>query len=181
MPILALTPSSDFFRLSRSSIDDSITQNLNALVTPAKEGFDPSSTSHRVPRPTSRVIDARSCRRFEDQVLFPSWQARTNVINYCAIVATSPDPDDPEVALREIEDEKNKEKVIDERLDPYSAQYFPREPRAERLSALIRQEKGIERIVRARTWAVMKGRCGESSETWEDALAGWKAKNAPAS
>ncbi|KFX92103.1 hypothetical protein O988_07422, partial [Pseudogymnoascus sp. VKM F-3808] len=39
----------DFIRVSRSSIDDSITQNLNALATPAARGFDITSTSHRTP------------------------------------------------------------------------------------------------------------------------------------
>ena len=30
----------DFLRLSRGALDDSITQNLNALATPAARGFD---------------------------------------------------------------------------------------------------------------------------------------------
>ncbi|KAK3389485.1 caffeine-induced death protein 2 [Podospora didyma] len=163
----------DFLRLSRSSIDDPISQQLNALVAPAKAGFDPSSTSHRAVQPISRQIDAQSCNEFKDKMLFPSWRARSDVLSYCAIVATSPDPDDPETTLREAEDAKHREIVVNERLDPYSGRFFPKEPRTEQLASLIRQEKGVENIVRSRTWNVVKERCGKSAETWEEAFAKW--------
>ncbi len=165
----------DFLRISRSSIDDSITQNLNALITPASAGFDPSSTSVRTSRPSnSRRIAPASCKRFKDQVLFPSWQVRSDVLNYCASVATSPDPEDPESVLRQIESEKDRERVVDERLDPYSARFFPREPRTERLAALIRQERGVENIIRARSWGLVNERCGEDFRDWEEALNEWR-------
>ncbi|KAI1214262.1 putative caffeine-induced death protein Cid2 [Annulohypoxylon truncatum] len=166
----------DFLRISRSAIDDSITQNLNALVTPSQSGFDPASTSVRIPRAPSRSIDPRSCQAFKDKVLFPSWQARADVLTYCAYVATSPDPDDPEVGLRERETEKNRERVVDERLDPYSARYFPREPRTEQLANLLRQERGIENIVRSRTWGLVRERCGDSFQDAEEALNRWRAE-----
>ncbi|KAH9904147.1 putative caffeine-induced death protein Cid2 [Xylariomycetidae sp. FL2044] len=164
----------DFLRISRGSIDDSITQNLNALVTPAKSGFDPRSTSVRIPRQSPRQIDPRSCQAFKDRVLFPSWQARSDVMTYCAYVATSPDPDDPETALRESESEKNRERVVDERLDPYSGRFFPREPRTERLATLLRQERTVESIVRSRTWGLVQERCGDNSEGAEQALNKWR-------
>ncbi|KAI0006451.1 putative caffeine-induced death protein Cid2 [Xylariaceae sp. FL0662B] len=164
----------DFLRLSRAAIDDSITQNLNALLTPARSGFDPSSTSVRTPRASTRQIDPRSCREFKDKVLFPSWQARSDVLSYCAYVATSPDPDDPETGLREAETEKNRERVVDERLDPYSGRYFPREPRTERLAMLLRQERSIENIVRSRTWGLVQERCGDSFQDPEGALNNWR-------
>ncbi|KAK4215294.1 caffeine-induced death protein 2 [Rhypophila decipiens] len=166
----------DFLRVSRSSVDDTITQHLNALVVPSRVGFDPSSTSLRGARPPSRQIDSTSCQSFQDKVLFPAWQTRSHVLSYCALVATSPDPDDPEAAIRESENEKNRERVVDERLDPYSARYFPREPRTEQLASAIRMEQGIENIVRRRTWDIVKGRCGESAVTWEEALADWRKK-----
>ncbi|KAI1655208.1 putative caffeine-induced death protein Cid2 [Daldinia decipiens] len=164
----------DFLRISRSAIDDSITQNLNALVTPSQLGFDPSSTSVRVPRASSRPIDPRACQAFKDKVLFPSWQARSDVLTYCAYVATSPDPDDPEVALREAETERNHERVVDERLDPYSGRYFPREPRTEMLANLLRQERSVENIVRSRTWGLVRERCGDSFQDAEQALNSWR-------
>lgn len=164
----------DFLRLSRSSIDDTITQNLNALATPARTGFDPTSTS-RLSRPSTRPIDANSCQSFKDQVLFPAWQARSDLLSYCTLVATSSDPDDPETSLREAENEKNRERVIDERLDPYSARFFPREPRTEQLAAILRQEMGVENIIRARTWSIVKERCSDTPEgSLEDTLARWR-------
>ena len=161
-------------RLSRGAIDDSISQNLNALITPSRAGFDPSSTLRRTPRPTSQYIDAESCETFKTKALFPVWEARSRVLHYCTIVATSPDPDDPEAALREAELERNRDRVVDERLDPYSARFFPREPRTQQLAAVIRQEQGVERIVRARTWGIIKERCGELPDSWEEALRRWR-------
>ncbi|KAG7102044.1 Caffeine-induced death protein 2 like [Verticillium longisporum] len=166
----------DFLRLSRAGIDDSIGQNLNALVTPSRAGFDPASTSQRTPRSFARQIDPHSCQRFKEQVLFPSWQARAEVLHYCGVVATSPDPDDPEAMLRQVEAAKNQERVVDERLDPYSGRFFPREPRTEKLALLIRQEKGVENIVRTRSWEMVKQRCGESADTWEEAFTTWKTR-----
>lgn len=96
------------------------------------------------------------------------------MLNYCALVAASPDPNDPERTLRELEKEKDKQRVVDERLDPYSARFFPREARTEQLATLIRQERGVEGIVRHRTWGVVQERCGDASDTWEEALGTWK-------
>ncbi|KAI0426833.1 caffeine induced death protein Cid2 [Xylaria sp. FL1042] len=165
----------DFLRISRSAVDDSINQNLNALVTPANSGFDPASTSVRTPRATSGQIDPRSCETFKDRVLFPSWQARSDVLTYCAYVATSPDPDDPEIALRAAETEEKRERVVDERLDPYSGRYFPREPRTEKLALLLRQERSVEKIVRTRTWGLVQERCGNGDfQDAEAALNQWR-------
>ena len=169
-----LTSCTEFLRLSRSSIDDSITQNLNALVTPAKAGFDPSSTSHRTARPGPRQIDTRACEDFKNKVLFPSWQSRRDVLYYCGVVAASPDPDDPETTLREMEKEKDSHRTVDERLDPYSARFFPRETRTEILASLIRQENRVEDIVRSRTWASVQARCEGIGEPWDKAMTKWK-------
>ncbi|RYP04171.1 hypothetical protein DL764_004622 [Monosporascus ibericus] len=164
----------DFLRLSRAAVDDSITQNLNALVTPSKLGFDPTSTSVRTPRPSQTPIDPQACRTFKEKVLFPSWQSRSDVLTYCAYVATSPDPDDPETALRGAETERTRERMVDERLDPYSGRYFPREPRTERLAMLLRQERGVEAIVRSRTWGLVRERCDDNAEDAEEALNRWR-------
>jgi hypothetical protein len=166
----------DFLRISRATIDDSITPNLNALITPAAAGFDPSSTSTRTPQTSSsRRVPSGPCRTFKDQVLFPSWQTRSDVLNYCASVATSADPDDPESVLRQVEDERVRERVVDERLDPYSARYFPREARTEKLAALVRQERAVESIIRARTWGLVVERCGDDWGEWEQALNHWRS------
>ncbi|KAK1759151.1 caffeine-induced death protein 2-domain-containing protein [Echria macrotheca] len=179
-PQFCFAPSAlrDFLRISRSAVDDTITQHLNALVTPSKAGFDPSSTSQLKSRPFSHQIDARACQSFKEKVLFPTWEERSRVLTYCTAVATSPDPDDPEAALRQAELEKNKERVVDERLDPYSARFFPSEPRTERLASIIRLEQGVENIVRSRTWSIVNQRCGGTTEDWEKAIAQWRRNEA---
>jgi hypothetical protein len=170
----ATNASIDFLRLSRSSVDDTITQRLNALVMPSKAGFDPSSTSQIVSRPLARQINPNSCRDFKNTVLFPAWDDRSRVLRYCASVAASLDPDDPEAATREAEKELSRERVVDERRDPYSARSFPKESRTEQLSSLIRQEEAVEGIVRSRTWDIVRQRCGGSLETWEQAIRTWR-------
>lgn len=171
----------DFLRISRGTIDDSITQNLNALMTPAQAGFDPSSTAERQIRPAAtsrRQIAPQSCRGFKENVLFPSWQARSDVLNYCAGVATSPDPDDPDLLLRQVESARDRERIVNERLDPYSSRFFPREARTESLANLVRNERGVENIIRARTWGLVGERCGEAGVGWEEALNGWRIERA---
>ncbi|KAL4892145.1 caffeine-induced death protein 2 [Aspergillus ambiguus] len=167
----------DFLRVSRSTIDDSITQNLNALFTPSREGFDPSSTAIRqVDSKAGKSIDPSACQSFKDRVLFPSWQTRSDVLNYCAGVATSPDPDDPDLILRQTESARDRERVVDERLDPYSARFFPREARTESLANVIRNQRSVEEIIRARTWGLVVERCGGSSQGWEEALNSWRER-----
>lgn len=97
-------------------------------------------------------------------------------MNYCAGVATSPDPEDPELLLREEENQKVRERIVDERLDPYSGRYFPREPRTEQLASMLRMERGIENIIRGRTWGLFRERCGGAPYSWEDALNSWRKK-----
>lgn len=125
--------------------------------------------------PIKNQIDPSSCQAFKDEVLFPSWQMRSDVLNYCAGVATSPDPDDPDLILRQNESARDRERIVDERLDPYSARFFPREPRTESLANLIRNERGVENIIRSRSWSLVTERCGGAYERWEDALNRWRS------
>lgn len=99
---------------------------------------------------------------------------RTDVLSYCAVVATSPDPDDPDTPLREAESEKDRQRIVDERLDPYSGRFFPREARTEMLANVIRQERAVEDIVRRRTWGIVQERCGEGPGDWEPAFHAWE-------
>lgn len=169
----------DFLRLSRASIDDSISTNLNALLTPSSTSpFDPASTSIRnqalpssltrqpIPRDTSKV--------FLESVLFPSWNSRSEVISYCTSVATSPDPDDPDLIQRETLNRKDAERIVNERLDPYSGRFFPRESRTEQLAAILRNENAVEGIVRARTWGIITERCEGTGGSWEDGFDKWR-------
>ena len=155
-------------------IDDSIIQNLNALVTPSRQKWDPSSTAERQIQPVEgKPINPHVCQSFKNEVLFPSWQTRSDVLNYCAGVALN--PGDPELALKEAESRKERERVVDERLDPYSGRFFPTETRTEMLANTIRNERSVERIVRSRTWGIVTERCGSCGEGWEEALNRWRA------
>ena len=162
----------DFLRVSRSAFDDTISQNLNGLITPARTGFDPNSTTTRTVPANPRQLSPQACQSFQDQILFPSWKARSEVLDYCALVAASPDPDDPEATSRDVEVRKIRERIIDERLDPYSARFFPREARTQVLASLVRQERSVENIVRHRTWSVLQERCWVQQSTWQEAMAG---------
>ncbi len=159
-------------------IDDSIVQNLNALMTPSRTNWDPTSTAERQIRPVERKpTDPQACQTFKDEVLFQSWQTRSDVLNYCAGVALN--PDDPDPALKEVESAKERERVVDERLDPYSGRFFPREARTETLASVIRNERSVEGIIRSRTWGLVTERCGSTGEGWEEALNKWRATREP--
>lgn len=167
----------DFLRISRGVVDDTIGQNLNALITPGDKPFDPSTTSSRQPRPVGRrPIDAKACDAFKEKVLFPSWHARDIVIHYCAGVGTSPDPDDPDNLLRQEEDERSRQRIVNERLDPYSGRYFPRSTRAEALVSLLRNETMVESIIRRRTWQSVGERCQNSTDDFDAALNDWRSR-----
>ena len=140
--------------------------------------FDPSSTGERQPRPIGqKAIDSQSCASFKEKVLLPSWQVRSDVLNYCAGVATSPDPNDPDHVLRETEDARARERIVNERLDPYSARYFPRDTRTESLAALVRNERMVESIIRARTWGIVGERCDSEGLDIEEALDEWRKRH----
>lgn len=84
-------------------------------------------------------------------------------------------PNDPDLALKEIESAKERDRVVDERLDPYSGRFFPREARTEILANLIRNERSVESIIRSRTWGLVGERCEETGVGWEEALNKWRA------
>ncbi|KAL8824750.1 MAG: hypothetical protein Q9191_004847, partial [Dirinaria sp. TL-2023a] len=135
--------------------------------------FDPATTSSRQVRsPNLRPIDSPSCSSFKSQVLFPSWQSRSDVLAYCAGVALN--PQDPDLALAQVESAKERERVVDERLDPYSGRFFPRQPRTEVLGSVVRNERSVEGIIRSRTWGLVQERCGDDGGRWEEALDRWR-------
>lgn len=188
-PIAQLTPAlcfntgyiRDFLRLSRSQMDDTISTNLNSLLTPSvSRPFDPSSTSDpSTNRRGRQPVPAESCTEFLEQAVFPAWSSRSQLLSYCSIVATSPDPDDPDKTQIEAENMAQAHKVVDERLDPYSGRFFPKEPRTELLASVLRNENAVESIVRERTWRTLTERCagsGIGSSSWQDAFKAWDAQ-----
>ena len=73
---------------------------------------------------------------------------------------------------------------MNERLDPYSGRFFPREARTEALANTVRNERAVEGIVRRRTWAVVGERCsagedgggGFQAGGWEEAFERWRVE-----
>jgi hypothetical protein len=90
-------------------------------------------------------------------------------------VATSPDPNDPNLIEREALNRRDAERIVNERLDPYSGRLFPRESRAETLAGILRNENAVEQIVRSRTWSIVQERCeGIGEEGWDEAVNKWR-------
>jgi hypothetical protein len=160
-----------------------------------------------------RQIPGAACRTFRNQILLPSWQSRDDIFSYCNAIADSPEalpeasqllapapfgssisgapsgqmddasPSSP--SARHSRNYWNQDQVVDERTDPYSARdySYTREGKAQVLKDVLRNEQGVERIVRSRTWSLLGERCLEEggqgvgtarSSGWEDALKGWK-------
>lgn len=99
------------------------------------------------------------------------------MLEYCASVASSGDPEDPDSLIRIAEDTANKQRVVDERLDPYSGRFFPKPSRTEILAQVVRNEKMVEDILRDRTWRIVRERCGDPGtpigDDWRKVLDEW--------
>lgn len=72
-----------------------------------------------------------------------------------------------------MESAKEQDRVVNDRLDPYSSRYFPREARTESLANIVRNERIVEEIIRERTWGVVAERCGDAG-TWDYAFDRWR-------
>lgn len=103
------------------------------------------------------------------------------MLNYCASVAASDDPNDPDSVVRIATNTAGQERVVDERLDPYSGKFYPRESRTEVLARVIRNERLVEDIVRERSWRIVGEKCeefGGAGGDWRKALDEWRKRKA---
>lgn len=161
----------DFLRLSRTTVDDSISAHLNGLIHPSRGAFTPASPPPVGAR-SRQNVPAPACAQFAAQVLFPSWRARDNVLTYCARVAEAPveaapapagtpGADDGRGGPRMNTNYWGLPTVVDERTDPYSARdySYARQTKVEELRTVLQNERGVEKIVRSRTWSVLVERC----------------------
>lgn len=157
----------DFLRLSRTLVDDTITQNLNNLVLPPR--FDPTSTSRPEKQRIQSPIDQASCNTLVETI-FQNWDARTSTIDYClSTIKTSS-------IVKTNDHLSSKEEIRARRLDPYSGRQNNDEPI---LKLVCEQEEGTERIIRDRTWRIVRGRCEELTglaSNWDTAFALWRSK-----
>lgn len=71
---------------------------------------------------------------------------------------------------------------MDERLDPYSGRFYPRESRTEVLARVIRNERLVEDIIRERSWRIVGEKCegfgGTGSGDLRKALDEWRGRKA---
>lgn len=78
----------------------------------------------------------------------------------------------------------DRERIVDERLDPYSGRFYPRESRTEALASVVRNERMVEDIVRERSWRIVGEKC-EGGTTgrgdWRTALDEWRKRKAESS
>lgn len=79
----------DFLRLSRSTIDDSVSLHLNALLTPSRTPF--TTTATRCSTSDRHQIPGATCRTFKNEILFPSWKSRDDIFTYCSSLAAQPE------------------------------------------------------------------------------------------
>ena len=65
---------------------------------------------------------------------------------------------------------------VSERVDPYARRKKEVWEKHEELERVIRQERGVEGVIRMRTWDVVMRRCQLEGkvEGWEEEMARWK-------
>lgn len=184
-------------RLSRTTVDDSISAHLNALLTPSRTNPFLSSSSANLsslPRGDRRNVPDEACHAFKQTILFPRWATRDYVLTACQRVANGasatgddaldPSATGPQDASRTSRNYWGYEQSVNERLDPYSGRNYDwtRQPEAQQLRDVLQSELQVENIVRSRTWAVLGERCARSAsspgksneEQWRQEYRAWK-------
>jgi len=127
--------------------------DILAYCSAVADAPDPSSP----PVPSSRSVPNPS---------LPSSSSADPIASSTAAAATTPRDVPSSSGSRNY---WNQPQVVDERTDPYSARdySYTREPRQEVLRDVLRNEAGVEKIVRARTWSVLGERCLGAAENAE--------------
>lgn len=168
----------DFLRLSRASVDDSISAHLNALLQPSRSNpFLPSMTATRSISSTAdrsrQNVPREACSQFKQHVLYPSWERRDRVLTFCHKVSRREEEASDSTGPKVLHNPWGVVQTPDERTDPYSARdySYTRAPREEVLEDIVRTEMGVEQVVKSRTWGVLRDRCIGGAETSVD---GWQ-------
>ena len=76
-------------------------------------------------------------------------------------------------------DEWTRRVEVEQRLDPYSSRMGwedAEETPGEILARVVKSERTVEEIVRARTWNVVAGRCEGGAEGWENVREGLRQR-----
>lgn len=110
-----------------------------------------------------------TCALFRQHVLFPAWAARAATIEFCA----------QEAGRLRAPLEQQQEPEFDLRTNPYARRDYLEQQAAgqaavDRLSAWVRNEQDVERIVRERSVGVMADACGEEASAVETEWRAWQ-------
>lgn len=148
----------DFLRKSRQYSDDSIETHLNALLPPRR----------LFSAPTPTVLEPPHCADFIRNHLFPTWSARDDLLNYCSTLAEKP----VEVPSAPVSPSPERS----ERLDPYARRGKEVWEKHDELKRVIRQESGVEAVIRMGTWDAVVRRCQLEGlvGSWNQEMAQWK-------
>ena len=151
----------DFLRKSRGYSDDSIETHLNSLLPPRKLFSTPTPT----------VLDRPHCADFIRTQLFPTWSSRDELLAYCSKLAEKPVEESSAPVSPVIQE-------VSERVDPYARRKKEVWEKHDELKRVIRQENGVEAVIRLRTWQVVVRRCQLEGfvDGWEQEMAKWKEK-----
>jgi hypothetical protein len=150
----------DFLRKSRRHSDDSIETHLNSLLPPRKLFSTPTPT----------VLEPPHCADFIRTQLFPTWAARDDLLTYCSSLAERPVEESSAPVSPTVE--------ISERVDPYARRKKEVWEKHDELKRVIKQENGVEAVIRMRTWEVIIQRCQLQGMVGarEQEMAQWKEK-----
>lgn len=161
-PLLLPSLTIDFLRKSRRYSDDSIETHLNSLV--------PLRRLISTLAPT--VLEPSHCVEFIRTQLFPTWSDRDDLLNYCSTFAEKPVEEStaPVTPVTKAE--------VSERVDPYARRKKEVWEKRDELKRVIRQEQGVEAVIRLRSWEVVVRRCQLEGMVgnWDQEMAQWKEK-----
>jgi Caffeine-induced death protein 2 len=146
----------DFLRKSRRYSDDSIETHLNNLLPPRRIFSNPSPT----------VLQPQNCAEFIRTQLLPTWSGRDDLLTYCSTLAEKP-----------VEESSVPQTVeVSERIDPYARRKKEVWEKHDELKRIITQERGVEAVIRLRTWDLVLRRCQLEGLVggWEQEMARWK-------
>src|SRR5277367_381092 len=150
----------DFLRKSRRYSDDSIETHLNDLLPLRRLFSNPSPT----------VLEPPHCADFIRTQLFPTWQARDDILEYCSTLAEKPVEESSAPVTPIVE--------VSERVDPYARRKKEVWEKHDELKRVILQENGVEAVIRMRTWELVVRRCQLEGIVgkWDEEIAKWKEK-----
>ncbi|KAK9477623.1 caffeine-induced death protein 2-domain-containing protein [Lipomyces japonicus] len=181
-----------FLSLSRTATDDAISSDLNSLPT-SSTTKSVLVTGDKWAKPNRAKLGSRrrpECDAFVQNLVFASWKARDDVLDYCAAVA---EQNQARFKQQIINSNKQQETEnipkLDPRIDPYRARELPVFSKEDEVLSWVGNERVIEDIVRDRSWSIICERCidfgaeheineivGDNGNGWKTAFGEWAKK-----